>query len=352
MVKLLNQKDFFEKYNIDKIEFDKTKIIWGDLEKIFEDYSKEVPNLESSAIYIFNSLMKTKNVHSVRYRIKDPEHLIEKIIRKKITDNVDINLDNYKVILTDLIGLRALHLFKDEWFEIHNLITSTWELLHNPVANYRNGDTEEYNNKFKENGCELKEHKFGYRSVHYIVKTKPAKNEYLAEIQVRTVFEEAWSEIDHTIRYPYDQQNQIFGQFLLILNRLAGSADEMGTFIKSLKNHLQEKEQNHEKIISEKDKIINELEAKIKKLNLDPKDLKNITDGFDKLKLSTSSLEKLKLLDLSWAKNYETMQIPNLDWIKSIKMANESMLSFKTIDNSELNKVSLITKKKINKEEK
>jgi putative GTP pyrophosphokinase len=352
MGKLLNQKDFFEKYNINKTEFNNTKIIWSDLEKIFEDYSKEVPNLESSAIYIFNSLMKTKNVHSVRYRIKEPEHLIEKIIRKKISDDIDINLENYKVILTDLIGLRALHLFKDEWFDIHNLITSTWKLLQKPVANYRDGDTKEYNNKFEENGCELKMHKFGYRSVHYIVKTKPAKKEYFAEIQVRTVFEEAWSEIDHTIRYPYDQQNQIFGQFLLILNRLAGSADEMGTFIKGLKNHLQEKEQNHEKIIIEKDKIISDLEGKIKNLNLKPTDLKNITEGFQKLKLSTTSLEQLKYMDLGWTKNIEMLQSPGIGWLKSINLMEEPMLGFKTIDKSRLLKPNVLTKKNIKEEEK
>src|SRR5205085_5434282 len=125
-------------------------------------------------------------------------------------------------------------------------------LKEKPVANYRDGDSVDYKKKFEEVGCDVKEHPFGYRSIHYIVETKPAKKIYFAEIQVRTIFEEAWSEIDHTIRSHYDQDNPVFGQFLLILNRLAGSADEMGTFISFLKSELQLKEDTHKEALTEK----------------------------------------------------------------------------------------------------
>ena len=58
------------------------------------------------------------------------------------------------------------------------------------------------------------------------------------EIQVRTVFEEAWSEIDHIIRYPYDVDNPVLTEYLAIFNRIVGSADEMGMFIKKLKKEV------------------------------------------------------------------------------------------------------------------
>ena len=56
----------------------------------------------------------------------------------------------------------------------------------------------------------MKEEKFGYQSVHYIVSLKPARfilPEYAiyknlkAEIQVRTVLQHAWAEIEHDIQY-------------------------------------------------------------------------------------------------------------------------------------------------------
>ncbi len=337
MKQLINQKDFLIKYNIEVKDFEKTTLKWADLQDIFQNYCTEIPKLEASAIYIFNNLMKTNNVHSVRYRIKHEEHVIEKIIRKRINNPAKIiTLENYKTELTDLIGLRAIHLFKEDWLSIHDLITTTWDLKEKTVVNYRDGDSVEYLKKFEELDCDIKEHPFGYRSIHYIVESKPAKRTYFAEIQVRTIFEEAWSEIDHTIRYPYDQDNPLFGRFLLILNRLAGSADEMGTFIKYLKIDLQQKEDKHLQIISEKDKLIKELESKIKQLKIKAPDLQFLTDG----------LEKLKLPDMSWMDNYKPIELPDMSWIdkyKPIELPDMSWLQ--NLNSTELPKNIIIPKK-------
>jgi len=62
----------------------------------------------------------------------------------------------------------------------------------------------------------------------------------MVEIQVRTILEEAWSEIDHTIRYPYGDGKRTLSPCLLFLNRLLGNADEMGSFIKLLNDHVGE----------------------------------------------------------------------------------------------------------------
>ncbi len=300
MRQLTNKSDFFVKFNIDSEKFDGTSLKWEDLQKIFKDYCKEIPRLEASAIYLFNSLMKTSHVHSARYRVKDAEHVVEKIIRRRITDPQQIiTIDNYKHELTDLIGLRALHLFKEDWLSIHKLITSTLDLKEKPIAYYRAGDSVEYNKRFEENGCELKEHPHGYRSVHYIVETKLAKKTFLAQIQVRTIFEEAWSEMDHKIRYPYDQDNPVFSQFLLLLNRLAGSADEMGTFIQYLKTELKNRDDNYKRSILEKDSLIKQLEQKIKELKLKESDLEFLTEGLSKLKFSSNISSESKLLELS-----------------------------------------------------
>lgn len=321
MKQLTNKKDFFLKFNIDSEKFEETSLKWEDLEKIFEDYCQEIPRLEASAIYIFNSLMKTSHVHSVRYRVKDAEHVVEKIIRQRINDPQQvITIENYKHELTDLIGLRALHLFKEEWLSIHKLITSTWDLKEKPTAFYRSGDSVEYNKRFEEYGCEIKEHPHGYRSVHYIVETKLAKKTILAQIQVRTIFEEAWSEIDHKIRYPYDQDNPVFSQLLLLLNRLAGSADEMGTFIQYLKNELKNRDDNYKRSILEKDSLIKQLEQKVKDLKLKESDSKFLTEGLAKLKFPASTSYEAKLLDLSVLGSISPpLELPDFSFFEHIR---------------------------------
>lgn len=40
------------------------------------------------------------------------------------------------------------------------------------------------------------------QSVHYLIRDK--ESGLCIEVQVRTLFEEAWSEIDHKLRYPYN----------------------------------------------------------------------------------------------------------------------------------------------------
>ena len=213
------------------------------LQDIYEHHIGASADLQSVANYILQRLQQVPSVHSLRVRIKDPEHLVAKIIRKK-RDDPDRNFDlqTYQAEVTDLIGLRAIHLFKAEWSEIHEFVCNTWDIHGTPIANVREGDPPVLLNDFKAAGCEVKVHDKGYRSIHYILKSQPEKRAYLAELQVRTIFEEGWSEIDHRVRYPRHSDNVLLAEILGVLNRLSGSADEMGTFINELRHFVSEQE--------------------------------------------------------------------------------------------------------------
>lgn len=235
----LEKESFFKDFGIDEAYFESTGLDWNELVKIYEDYLQLIPSLEKEAEYIVSKMIDAPSVHSVRRRVKNPKHLIEKIIRKgqKYKDR-NICVENYRDIVTDLIGIRVLHLFKDDWKDIHSNILNLWELKETPQVNIRRGD---YNLQlFRESiadlNCEIIVREHGYRSVHYLVKIPITISLYvLVEIQVRTVFEEAWSEIDHIMRYPYDTDNPIITEYLAIFNRIVGCADEMGTFLKKVK---------------------------------------------------------------------------------------------------------------------
>lgn len=204
---------------------------------IENDFIQKSTDYEQTAQYVTNVLLKTSGVHSVRYRVKNPRHLSQKILRKKLENKERIlTLDTYEQEITDLAGIRILHLFKNDWQDIHQFIMSTWELKEPPTAYYRQGDPDDFLQMFE--GCEIKEHPKGYRSVHYIIETSPTKAKRYLELQVRTIFEEAWSEIDHTIRYPNFSDDPLTNNLLMILNRLAGSADEMSSFVQQLSSHL------------------------------------------------------------------------------------------------------------------
>ncbi|MDZ5034843.1 GTP pyrophosphokinase, partial [Clostridium perfringens] len=154
---------------------------------------------ENQADFISNILRSQPMIHSVKSRIKEPDRLIEKIIRKtedrklKYGEDFQFALENYKNQINDLIGIRVIHIFKDQWQDIHEFITKTWKVIE-VTANVREGDNTK---KFEELNIEVRSRISGYRSVHYLVEFYPTNDKVIAEIQVRTIFEEGYGEIDH-----------------------------------------------------------------------------------------------------------------------------------------------------------
>lgn len=315
---MLNQNVFLSKFGITEKNFKKTKLKWSDLEEIYSDYVKIRSTLEPHASFIVACLQSVQSVHSIKYRLKEPEHLIEKIIRRKLENpKFKVTLLNYRTVVSDLIGIRALHLFKEDWEPIHDSITKTWQLYNKPVANIREGDSQSIVKKFKTKGCQIKKHPFGYRSIHYILQFSQSKEKLLAEVQVRTIFEEGWSEIDHRVRYPYDRYDPILAQFVVIFNRLAGSADEMGSFIKFLKEQLSSREADHKKSLSQKTKLIKELKDRLIRLKIEKRERNAIIsdiNSLNKLSMKISPGENIYKINphfekLTWSNDPDEYKI-------------------------------------------
>lgn len=320
---MISKSDFLLKYCITEEAFSKTNLTWDELVFIYQDYSKKIHNFELIAKFIADAFRSNDKVHSVRFRVKDPEHLIEKIIRKRIKNPAALpDLKNYENDITDLIGIRAIHLFKEDWESIHDFILSNWSPISaRPEANVRAGDSDHFLQKFIDKGCKILIHPYGYRSIHYLIKSDILDIPRTVEIQVRTIFEEAWSEIDHKIRYPYQSNNKVISNYLEIFNRLAGSSDEMGSFIQFLNGHLKTIENNYAREINEKNLLILDLKNKIEKLEIEKE---------QKLELEKS----LSILDNTVGKTWETYDsYYNMDISETLNMAFDTL---KSIDSNEL----------------
>jgi len=76
-----------------------------------------------------------------------------------------------------------------------------------------------------------------YTSIHYVV--KPRKDsEVSCEIQVRTLFEEIWGEIDHAINYPHPTDSLSCREQIRVLARLVGAGSALADSI--FRIHAQE----------------------------------------------------------------------------------------------------------------
>ena len=166
---------------------------------------------------------------------------------------------NYYKFVTDLIGIRVFFLYREDWKNFHQYLTSRFEndpalyiqdrlkdfdedpdhyyLAERPRAYKRTGDSKIYD------GNEIQIISDGiYRSLHYIVKYQ---GQYI-EIQGRTLFEEGWGEVDHDIVYKEAEDDEMLRDYSKLLNRLSGLADEMSSYFRRMK---QQKENNDKALI-------------------------------------------------------------------------------------------------------
>lgn len=262
---MITKEEFLRKYHISEAEFREAEISWDDLCEIYDDFV-EHKEKKYRAIRddFFDTYLKDMNegkseaerikVHTISTRIKDAERLLAKIVIKKRKNDkkyCNLNKTNYEKFVTDLLGIRCLVIFKADWISFHEYIMSKfdndmkyyikdpiadfdpdenhWYFAEEPKVHIRNGDFREIYEGVLSPDC-IVDGKI-YRAVHYIIKYKGI---YL-EIQLRTLFEESWSEIDHAITYPYYIDDPILCEYTELLNRLAGLADEMGGFFRRLK---------------------------------------------------------------------------------------------------------------------
>lgn len=133
-------------------------------------------------------------VHSVEARAKTVESFGDKAI---IPSKEDSNKPKYKnplTEITDLAGVRVIVFFPRTLDEVDSLINNEFEIL-------ERSDKSEILER---------EEKLGYQSVHYLIKLKKNRsslpeykryNSLIAEIQVRTILQHAWAEIEHDIQY-------------------------------------------------------------------------------------------------------------------------------------------------------
>lgn len=166
-------------------------------------------------------------VHSYKSRLKDRDHLREKVLRKE-GEGKHITDDNLFFEITDLAGVRILHLFQEDFEEIDKVVRAKvadgdWVLGERPKAYSWDPETVEYFNQFDLN-VERKES--SYTSVHYLIRPR-IDSPICCELQVRTLFEEIWGEVDHKLNYPVPTEILACREQLKVLSKIVGGGSRL-----------------------------------------------------------------------------------------------------------------------------
>jgi putative GTP pyrophosphokinase len=167
-------------------------------------------------------------IHSVKFRLKDPDHLRKKLYRKYFeylekNEPFPYTKETLFIQVGDLAGYRILHLHTRQFQLIHEHLKPILEEAHKisegPIARTWDEETKEY---YRTIGIESEHNKRMYSSVHYLVQPS-IKTVLTIEIQVRTLADEIWGEIDHKINYPDKHELLACREQILALARITSS---------------------------------------------------------------------------------------------------------------------------------
>ena len=154
---------------------------------LYEDYARSISSIIRQCIDADNLV-----VHSITFRAKDPESFERKAGRVSTDDPWSPRYEDPLTQISDKAGIRVITYFLSTLQKVEDIISEQFEVVEAIERSPTQPD------------------RMGYQSFHYLIRYNSARTslpEYsqfvglIAELQVRTILQHAWAEIEHDIQY-------------------------------------------------------------------------------------------------------------------------------------------------------
>lgn len=172
-------------------------------------------------------------IHSTKTRAKSIESLRNRLMRiarwsVKYSKPFPVTPDNLPSEITDLSGVRLLHLHMNQITKIHPAVLQMLEEEHYVIVGTPEAKSWDLEYRLMLGDLKLKvvENKKLYTSVHYIVKSNQ-KATRTCELQVRTLADEIWGETSHKVAYPDETKSIACKEQLLALARVVSGCSRL-----------------------------------------------------------------------------------------------------------------------------
>ena len=210
----------------------------SEIRKKYESYSEYFNEIMGNIIQILHDKVKLMSQPTYKCRVKSFNSYYKKLLRLK---QKEIAQSKSLVYLTDMMGIRMICAFLEDINLGLEQIKQIFEIKEVEVK-----------------GAEKKFSEFGYESIHVLIKIPescipklegkykdllPITDEIVCEIQIRTILQDAWAEVEHELIYKTE-----FNPFDIPLRRKLASLNASLTLaditfqeIRDYQNKLQRK---------------------------------------------------------------------------------------------------------------
>jgi len=168
---------------------------------------------------IFSIQNERNPIESIKTRLKSPESIIKKLMKK----NLPMSPDAVERELSDVAGVRVICSFLDDIYMLSDCLINQDDVTLIEIKDYIKNP--------KENG---------YRSLHLIIEipiflhneTRNMK----VEVQLRTITMESWADLEHKLRYKKDLSEELDSKISKELNECADLCNILDKKMLSVKN--------------------------------------------------------------------------------------------------------------------
>ena len=168
----------------------------AEIRKLYESYAEYFAIVMENIIDILHAEVKLNSQPTYKSRVKSFNSYYKKILRLKPEETKDCS--DSLVLLTDMMGIRMICAFLEDMQLGLEQIKNIFEIQEIEVK-----------------GAEKKFSEFGYESIHVLIKIpesckpkielfddlKPLGDNLVCEIQIRTILQDAWAEVEHELIY-------------------------------------------------------------------------------------------------------------------------------------------------------
>lgn len=177
----------------------------------------------------FNYIHDYNPIEHVKSRIKSPESILKKILRK----GCEFSLESIRNNIRDIAGIRITCSFVEDIYELYEMISNQRDI--------KIIECKDYINKPKLNG---------YQSLHLILEIPIFMSDHeefvCLEVQIRTIAMDFWASLEHKIYYKYNKT--VPERILKELKEAAVLAAELDQKMERIHQEITAiKQTNHEK---------------------------------------------------------------------------------------------------------